>query len=1111
MVFYQRILKTQTALKRKVLAAFWVCACTALLLSPPPSYAQNSDEDFPNEFIFEVTLPPAWRIAEAVFAYEENGKYYLPIGELGEGFDFFVETESDTGFAIGFANGEENNFTVDLARNELIIGEKRETLADDAVLISDMLATDDVYVQLEVLNQIWPVDMSIDLSSLKVIVEAEEELPFMRRKDRESKRTQIESRKAVREARRKKLPRKENPYAWFGQPTVDYQAIYRYDDDEDILTGSNIFTGVQQIGKLLAEFSANFRLNEEKELDRPDNIRLRLSRKSAGDEYLVPGIRSFETGDVNLRQRDLISNTENGRGIVISNDNQDRFNEFDEITIEGLGPPGWEIELYNNEELIDFGVVPDNGQFFFEDVVLNFGNNNIKILLFGPQGQVREETRNYTAGGNMLPPGEFIYKAGFLDADREFILLDNEARNTPRGVVKNVGASYGVNRWLSVFGNYAEIPEADKDHNYATAGAVVSTPVGLVEAEAYNEIGAGEAVALDYITTFYGVRTNLGVAKFNDFESQEAGFEDNKKTFEATAQFNKLAKILSVPIGLRLNSRHTERETGDPISNVDFAQTFSRSGLRVTHNTSSRFNDFAHESTNGSFTTTWREDPWQLRGSLNYNLYPESELSSFSSELRYTTEDNFLAAINAGHNFTTHEYNIGAQVGYEFDSVLGSFQSNYERGKGWDFTLRATTSFNPYTPDGNYTFSSRQKRNHSPVRAQVYIDRNADGEFNDGDEPVEGARLNIGFGSNQAEANENGMVIANAPTDELVNISLDTASLADPYLVPTNEGFSTVPARGSVVETSFAVVETGAIEGTVFREDNDRIVAGLTLTLHDENGEQVVDPIVSAFDGFYAFEFVRPGTYSVRVDPSHNVTMFDNIATITPEDLYVYGNDLYIQLPENLRVVDTPKPKAADPYGPFMPGQEPVQEIDPVEAVPPQDVEPAAGTEGEIFGPFISPATIEEQDVSDVTARVEEISKEETAQQETPKTTLEQPEEAIAAETPKAPSLPAIAARTELKAHKDHARLVLEMDKNADIEILPNQGEGILQILLKGKALDKKADQKISTAGKTYIYESQISERGTILTLRAPNIALKRKMSTAGKTENTQRLLIDVN
>ena len=49
----------------------------------------------------------------------------------------------------------------------------------------------------------------------------------------------------------------------------------------------------------------------------------------------------------------------------------------------GVGPPGWEIELYNNNELIDFGEVPGDGLYFFEDVVLGYGNNQIiqKIIL----------------------------------------------------------------------------------------------------------------------------------------------------------------------------------------------------------------------------------------------------------------------------------------------------------------------------------------------------------------------------------------------------------------------------------------------------------------------------------------------------------------------------------------------------------------------------------------------------------------------------------------------------------------------------------------------------------------------------------------------------------
>ena len=1066
-----------------LLALILSVAC--LYISVPPD-AHAKEETIPNEFIFEVMLPPTWRISEAVFAYERGGKYYLPINELAAGFNFFIDTEQDRGLATGFAGREENNFTIDHGRKEIIIKNQRSVLNDDAILISEYLATDDLYVQLEVLNQIWPVDMSIDLSALKIIVETEEKLSFMRDKEREEKLEKVVSRKATQEALKKKLPKREHPYQFFGSPVMDFQALYTYDDKEDTLTGSNIFSGVQQLGKMIAQFSANIGMNEDKKLERPESIRFKLSRKSADKDYLVPGIRSIETADVSLRQRNLISNTENGRGLIISNDNRDRFNEFSQITVEGIGPPGWEIELYNNEELLEFSTVPDNGQFFFEDVTLNFGNNQIRILLFGPQGQVREDIRSYTAGGNMLSPGSFIYKAGFLDADREFILLDNAPRTEPRGVVKNLETSYGVNEWLTVFGNYAQLPEQDKDHTYMTAGASISTPIGLVDAEAYNEIGGGNALALDYITKFLGVRSNFGAAFFNDFESQDAGFGNNHKTFEAKAQLNKTFKIATLPLGLRLNTTHTERKSSLTITTIDTAQTLSRAGLRLSHNTSTRLNDYSHERSTGSFTTTWREKDWQLRGTFGYDIYPKFDFGSFNSELRYRPDEKYQGSLTLGHNFQTSDYNAGLQVGYDFDTILGTLESRYQRGEGWDFILRATTSLNPYTPDGRYGFSSDQKREYSPVRAQVFLDKDLDGVFGEGDEPLPDARLRIGTTNSQITADENGMIIANAPADRLTNFQIDPSSLEDPYFIPATNGFSAVPAKGSVIEVSFPIVETGAIEGTVLRGDNDRIVAGLTLELFDENNEKV-GKSVSAFDGYYAFEFIKPGRYKIQADPSHKgVRLLDNETTINPDDLFVYGNDLYAQI---LTLGQNEKPEQKLPYGPFA-----------------QDIAPAAGNSAEIFGPF-KPEQSPEQKEETKAAKVVQPINEETKKSETQT-------ETTAKLTPPADPVKftTTVQQARFKAHDGHARLILETNEDIQYEILQSDSPQDIQILINDTLWQPPTSKNISHGGHTYIMSAQQTEAGTLLSISSQQpLSLKRDLVLQNQTSQGARLLLDIN
>ena len=863
--------------------------------------AHAQEQNDPNEYILQVLLPPDWLISEAIFAYELNGKYYLPLRELSDGFEFYSEVETEAKFAQGFASQQENSFTLDGSRNEIIVKGVKESLNEDVILVSDFVATDDLYVQIEVLNKIWPVDMTLELSNLTVNTEASEDLSFMRNKERRDARQKAISRKEQREKEKELLPRRDNDYQLLGKPVIDYQSTYTFDDQTDDLTGSNTFTGLVNIAKLQADFSTNFRFDRDEGFEKPDNVRLSFSRMSAGNEYLLPGIRRVEFGDVIATQRDLIANSSTGRGFTVSNDNRSRDDEFDRITIEGIGPPGWEIELYNNNELIDFGEVPTDGLYFFEDVILGFGNNEIKILFFGPQGQVREENRSYTAGGGMLKPGEFKYAATILDADRSLILLDNEPRSEPRGAVTTLNASYGVNKAVTVFANYTGMPTQasgnvvaqEQDRDYVTVGSSLTSPVGLFKAEAYSEIEGGNAFSLDYITKFLGFRLNTTASLFNDFESEDAGFNNNKKTSEIETQLTRNVKLFSVPLGLRFNALRTKRETNITTTDLEATQTFTRAGIRVSNSTRTRLNEDAHERTTGSLTSTVREGPWQFRGSLNYSLYPNSEVSSANGEIRYRTEDSFQTALNLSHNFQSSDYRVGLQAGYDFKRFLGTAESSYERGKGWSFVLRTSTSLNPYTEDERYTFDSRSKRNSAPIKAYVFLDENLDGEMNEGEEPLEGVKIKYAGGRSKNATDETGYVIADLPTDRITNVLLDTGSIIDPYFMPAYEGFSAVPIKGKMMEATFPVIETGSIEGTTYRQSNDKVVAGLMVSLVNEEGESIMS-VETGFDGFYVFEFVPPGTYTVQTAERHVVELVENTVTVAPGDLYVYGHDVYI-------------------------------------------------------------------------------------------------------------------------------------------------------------------------------------------------------------------------
>ena len=82
-------------------------------------------------------------------------------------------------------------------------------------------------------------------------------------------------------------------------------------------------------------------------------------------------------------------------------------------------------------------------------------------------------------------------------------------------------------------------------------------------------------------------------------------------------------------------------------------------------------------------------------------------------------------------------------------------------------------------------------------------------------------------------------------------------------------------------------------------------MAGLELNLINDDGE-IAMTVETGFDGFYVFEFVPPGNYRLKTSDRHNVKLLDNNVSVTPDELYAYGFDVFIDdgSPDELLDVD---------------------------------------------------------------------------------------------------------------------------------------------------------------------------------------------------------------
>ena len=854
--------------------------------------APEEGEAEAEELILAISYPP-YVLSSGFLAAQVGDAYYFPLVELGRLFDFYVEKDSENGNFYGYFKNEKDSFGVD-PRKGVFESRGEITPLDPGMVLVDPFGDgdDDIFVRVDVLNQIWPLTISVDLSTMTMLVKTEEKLAFELKLERKENRIIAMARKAYAPAANKeKLPFIDNPYKLIGKPAVDFDTEYNWDNENKILRGRTTFAGLMDLAGATADFSGSTEYSDGR-FHKPEAIRLRLTRETFGEEKMPLGFRRVEAGDVNFSHRSLVGNSSNGRGVTATTYSSQHEAEFDQITVEGTGLVGWEVELYRNDILESFSVVDERGEYRFEDVPLSVGNNQIRVVLYGPQGQVQERIENYQVSGGMSKPGQTDYTIGIADADRPFVMLEAGDRTQPQGIAKSLYAAHGLNQQVTVFGSVSQLPTRDEEKSYASAGVMAAFLNSLGQAEIFKEANGGHALDLRLATQILGLRLNLQSAFFRNFESPDAGYGENAKTYEGEVRANTNIKTPIGGIGLQLTGRHRENRIGLPFSTIQFQQSLGLSGIRLSHSTSSTFNNYIHQSSTGKLSATVRMQQWQLRSQLDYNIYPYKELSGANVELRYRDRDGFSAAVNAQHSFLTGDQSAGFQVGYDFGPVLGSFDLNWIKEGGYNIAVRASTSLGPYGRDGKYIIDSKKMSRAAPVQARAFLDHDGDGKFSEGDEPVPEAQLLIDSQGSGEEGDEDGYVIARNGAGGIVNIELNKSSLMDPYYQPGTPGYSTVLRPGSMPMFDLPVIETGAIDGTVYREDGNPI-SGMRLELVDEGGA-VVMTAESAYDGFYTFEFVPPGTYVVRADPSYGVNVPPETVTVASEDLFSSGIDLQL-------------------------------------------------------------------------------------------------------------------------------------------------------------------------------------------------------------------------
>lgn len=608
-------------------AAVPPAAPAAATSAAPQAAAPDTGDEPADELILGVNYNP-YILSEGLEAAQKGDKVFLPMAAMADLFDLYVQKDLDHQAISGYFKDPANNFFVDLANKQYGSKGAKKPLPPGSVLINPLgEGNTDLYVRVDLLNEIWPVKMDVNLSTLNINVTSTQKLPFELRLEREANEKMLAAREKFAPSAQT-LPYVPNPYKIVGKPSADLDTSYTWSGPRGhkSLSGSAALIGQQDLAGTAADYAVNTQYANG-DFSKPENVRLHLERQSLGPDKLPLGLQDIQGGDIHLEQRSLISTSANGRGVLVSNTLAPTDSNFDHITLRGTGTPGWEIEVYRNDLLINFGTVDQTGQYEFDNVPLEIGNNQIRVVLYGPQGQVQEKVENYSISGSMVKPGQTQVTAGYMSLNKDLIPIAPASNNGPRGMAANAYVAHGLTDNLTLFGSATELPvqgpQQTINKQYVTAGVMAAVLDGFGQAEVYKDTHGGQALDTRLATQFKKIRLNIQNAVYSNFESPDAGYGSNAKKIENSIQAGTSVPTPFGSMNVQLNTQYRRNVIGPSIETASLEEDVGSSNLRFTHQNTVSFEGFNQTSASGqaSVTKTFSR-LWELRSQAGLQYRP---------------------------------------------------------------------------------------------------------------------------------------------------------------------------------------------------------------------------------------------------------------------------------------------------------------------------------------------------------------------------------------------------------------------------------------------------------------------------------------------------------
>ncbi|KPP95965.1 MAG: hypothetical protein HLUCCA01_06870 [Bacteroidetes bacterium HLUCCA01] len=784
-------------------------------------------------------------VATNIVGIYQNDAFFLPFAELFDPLLIYHETDWDNLRITGYINTDASSFALDFTAMTWQYRDRSGTFTADDFIVGQF----DIYLSPAIYQEIFEFEFRVDLGLLSVRLFTSERVPILVRQERQRLRARIQSQTNSREIYQPQIGRQPK---LFNGGFLDYNLNANTQDFENYsATGS--FTGGVEILHGDVQGSVSMRQSQGG-FDEAvfSNVRWRYYRPKGF-------VRQIYVGDVAPRGNLVRQRT---RGVSVTNEPLYPTRVIDEFNLVEMASPDSEVEVFINDRLFDFFTVDETGQYNVR-LPITYGINDIRVVVYAPDGQVSELNRRLNIPFYFAPPDEYFYTATVGRS----VATNLQPEGYWLGVLTT---SYGINlnHTLRLRAEYQEGPQEESlivaEHSARWLRDVITNiQVAPTKYEQFN-------------VTYQSLNSNFFNGYFNNYRGTYRTINNNLDFQYGFSGFVNLPNRF-IPLFVRAgvdNSEYTDLSLRSYNANVTTRfRTLSVSGgfrslQRIVAGQTLSQNRYTLTT---SYSTPRTTDVWApLRGIFFRNLIEWRQNLGSMERVEFSASRRILSTGQLQVSYTRFVPNNqnALFISLSFDIPSARFNTSVRSSGGSQVINQAVRGSIGYFHDDHiFVFDNRQQVGRAALVANNFVDNDGSGRFSPGDELLGNNAIRLVGAGTRSFYKKDRAIFTQLRQYDAYNVEVNEALVRDPSLTAVREKFSIVtdPNQFKVIDVAF--VRTGIIDGMVTRmlRDQPEGVSGLTMRLENlETGQ--VDAIRTFFDGsFYKME-VRPGRYRLQPD-----------------------------------------------------------------------------------------------------------------------------------------------------------------------------------------------------------------------------------------------------